>query len=328
MKKKIWAVFLILTIILGAIPVYGGNDKLPYYITVNLTDNITTVYGLDENGKYTVAVKAFTCSVGNSTPEGTFRTTQKYRWRPLFGNVYGQYATRITGSILFHSVPYFKEDKSTLEYLEYNKLGQTVSMGCIRLTVEDVKWIYDNCPTGTTVKMYRGEVSEPLVPTKPVKIDINDDRRGWDPTDPDPKNPWNRGELHEMIVEDASAEKRITTLYQDGSYFVNKAQGEFLFEEIGLSIDLPEITKKTSKGTIDFKYKENTVPLSYETQDGVAYYKLRDIALATEARLQWNKVTGRIDLSYGHQYGSGKISFIRWILGGAEKTESLSLVVV
>jgi lipoprotein-anchoring transpeptidase ErfK/SrfK len=67
----------------------------------------------------------------------------------LCGNVYGQYACRITGSILFHSVPYEKQDKSTLEWWEYDKLGETASLGCIRLTVEDAKWIYDNCAKGT-----------------------------------------------------------------------------------------------------------------------------------------------------------------------------------
>ena len=136
----------------------------PYYITVNLTDNIVTVYEQNASGAFTVPKKAFVCSGGWGTPEGTFRTTDKYTWRILFGNVYGQYATRINGHILFHSVPYFKKDKGTLEYEEYNKLGETASAGCIRLTAADAKWIYDNCPVGTTVRMYRGEVKEPLQP--------------------------------------------------------------------------------------------------------------------------------------------------------------------
>lgn len=35
-------------------------------------------------------------------------------------------------------------------------------MGCVRLTVEDAKWIAENCPEGTTVEIYDGEDPGPL----------------------------------------------------------------------------------------------------------------------------------------------------------------------
>lgn len=190
MHKKILGIFLAAVLLLPCAASAKESDTCPYRITVNLTDNIVTIYEKDSAGRYTTPDRAFVCSAGSYTPEGTFRTTNKYIWRPLFGNVFGQYATRITGSILFHSVPYLKQDKSTLEYDEYNKLGTTASAGCIRLTAADAKWIYDNCPSGTVVEMYRGNRKEPLQPEQPAKIDISDSRKGWDPTDPDPANPW------------------------------------------------------------------------------------------------------------------------------------------
>lgn len=173
----------------------SDNKSVPngtYLLKVNRTQNIVTAYSPDESGQYTVPVKAMVCSVGldGNTPTGTFSTTDKYTWRLLSGNVYGQYATRITGHILFHSVPYFTEDKSDLEYEEYNKLGQAASLGCVRLAVKDAKWIYDNCKSGTTVIIYDSSAPEPLTPPSPIKIDLSDSRRGWDPTDPDPRNPW------------------------------------------------------------------------------------------------------------------------------------------
>lgn len=187
--KRWGLLFLVLLLCFGTTAF--AAEKKPYYITVNLTKNIVTIYEKDKAGKYNVPVKAFYCSGGEETPEGVFQTTDKYEWRLLFGDVWGQYATRITGHILFHSVPYLEKDKGTLEYEEYNKLGTTASAGCIRLMVEDVKWIYDNCPAGTTVEMYRGEKEEPLTPEPTQKIDVTDTaRRGWDPTDPDPNNPW------------------------------------------------------------------------------------------------------------------------------------------
>lgn len=169
-----------------------AKDTGDYLIKVNRTQNIVTVYTKDSNGEFTVAKKAMTCSVGlnDNTPTGTFKTSDKYTWRLLSGNVYGQYATRITGHILFHSVPYFTENKNDLEYDEYNKLGKAASLGCVRLAVQDAKWIYDNCKSGTTVIIYDSTSAEPLTPPSPIRIDTNDSRRGWDPTDPDAKNPW------------------------------------------------------------------------------------------------------------------------------------------
>ena len=167
---------------------------MPYLIKVNKTQNIVIIYKQDDSGEYTVPVKAMVCSVGKegNTPSGTFKTSDKYTWRLLEGNVYGQYATRITGHILFHSVPYFEKSKDTLEYDEYNKLGVPASAGCIRLSVADAKWIYDNCPTKTTVEMYDSDKKEPLAKPSAIKIDTSDTvKRNWDPTDPDKNNPWN-----------------------------------------------------------------------------------------------------------------------------------------
>ncbi len=170
------------------------NNK-PYYIEVIRNQNVVIVYGLDNNNKYTKVVKVFICSVGKSstpTPTGTFKTSDKSSWGWLVGNLYGQYYTRITGSILFHSVPYTKKAKNTLEWDEYNKLGTGASKGCIRMTVKDVKWIYDNCPKGTTVKIYDGNLPSGVSKPNAQKISADSPNKGWDPTDPDKNNPWKK----------------------------------------------------------------------------------------------------------------------------------------
>jgi len=188
--RKIFAVILSTVMIIGCSSAVFAADTEKYILNVNCTQNIVTVYENDGSGMY-APIKAFVCSVGNDTPCGTFKTSDKYTWRLLFGNVYGQYATRITGHILFHSVPYYTKNKDDLEYNEYNKLGSTASMGCIRLSVMDAKWIYDNCPSGTTVKIYKSEASEPIKKPSVITIEVNDiEKRGWDPTDPDVSNPW------------------------------------------------------------------------------------------------------------------------------------------
>ena len=163
----------------------------PYYIKVNCEANVVTVYKKDSAGKYTVPIKAMVCSIGTATPaSGVYDISDKYTWRLLEGNVYGQYACRIVGSILFHSVPYMDKNKSTLEWWEYDKLGTKASLGCIRLTVLDAKWIYDNCIPGTKVEFYSSSTSGPLGKPTAQKISSDEAVRHWDPTDPDANNPW------------------------------------------------------------------------------------------------------------------------------------------
>ncbi len=168
------------------------EEEFPYLLKINRQQNVVTAYTKDENGEYTVPVRAILCSTGlyNATPKGTFHLSSKYIWRQLHGGVYGQYASRITGGVLFHSVPYASKNKSSLYWEKYNKLGQQASMGCVRLTVEDAKWIYENCPSGTTVEVYDSEDPGPLGKPETLKLDKDNANRGWDPTDPDEKNPW------------------------------------------------------------------------------------------------------------------------------------------
>ena len=156
-----------------------------YYIKVNKNTNVVTVYTKDDR-PYT----AFVCSAGYATPVGTFYTSNKYSWWVLDGPCYGQYCTRITGSILFHSVWYYQQNKTTQSYVQYNKLGSLASHGCVRITTAAAKWIYDNCPLQTKVIIFNGSSSDdPL--GKPAAIKVNSSvRMGWDPTDPDPNNTY------------------------------------------------------------------------------------------------------------------------------------------
>lgn len=174
-----------------------------YAVKVNRAANTITVYKRDGNGQYTIPYKAMVCSTGDATPLGTYYTyddpsnskwSPRYPWWSLYGGVYGTYATGITGAILFHSVPYYSPNRNDLEYEEYNKLGTAASMGCVRLSVRDVMWIFSHCPKGTMVEFYddAGDPG-PLGKPEPIHIDTSSPNRGWDPTDPDPSNPWNAG---------------------------------------------------------------------------------------------------------------------------------------
>lgn len=165
----------------------------PYYIKVNYGAQVVTIYSKDKDGKYTNPVKAMVCSTGTYTPKsGVYKIPAKIGWCGLMGDVYGQYTTQIVGDILFHSVPYLKKgDKSSIEYWEYDKLGTKASLGCVRLTCKDAKWIYDNCQIGTQVEFYSSSNPGPLGKPSARKIsDAPENIRGWDPTDPSSNNPW------------------------------------------------------------------------------------------------------------------------------------------
>lgn len=169
-----------------------NSDQNLYYVDVNRTKNCVTVYTYDENGEYTVPVRAMICScgAGDDTPTGEFSVFVKHRWHTLFGDVYGQYTTAFNDDILFHSVPYEQyEEPDSVEVEDYNSLGQSISMGCVRLAVADAKWIYENCDEGTTVRVYEDEESGPLGTPPSMKIN-NGKSAYWDPTDDDENNPY------------------------------------------------------------------------------------------------------------------------------------------
>lgn len=185
------------------------NPKtLPYKIMVNRAANCITVYKNDGNGNFTTPVKAIVCSTGKNvgdTPLGKFSTLISYKWLRMVDNSYGQYAYRFYGSILFHSVPYYTQDKGNLEWEQFNKLGEPASLGCVRVCVADAIWLINNCQVGTAVEVY-DDADNPGPLGKPEMIKIPEDSpyRGWDPTDPDKNNPWNNCSP-EIKVEKTSA---------------------------------------------------------------------------------------------------------------------------
>ena len=125
----------------------------PYKIVVDISDQ--RVYVGSWNGyKYKDLVRKMKCSSGKvdtPTPLGTYQAGGKaggewYYFKEF--NCYAKWGYRIVGGILFHSTTFNANKKPTNSV--YN-LGHRASHGCVRLSIDDAKWIYDNCPRGTTV---------------------------------------------------------------------------------------------------------------------------------------------------------------------------------
>ena len=102
-------------------------------------------------GSWTVD-RYFDCTVGRSnapTVSGTFRVGSRGY---SFGEEKGYscyYWTQFYSDYLFHSVLYYANTRTILD----GRLNGHLSAGCIRLQIDNAKWIYDNIPSGTTVNI-------------------------------------------------------------------------------------------------------------------------------------------------------------------------------
>ena len=139
----------------------------PYAVTVDVTNQVTTVYAPDENGNYTVPVRRMLCSTGtkaNPSDVGDWVLNGRHaKWCefPKWGNSYARYWTRINSNIAFHSVIYTAVDLNAVKISSYKALGSRASHGCIRLTVEDAKWVYENIGAGTVVSIREDLPADP-----------------------------------------------------------------------------------------------------------------------------------------------------------------------
>lgn len=131
-------------------------EPAAFAITVDVKNQIVSVYTRDEEGNYTVPVRQMLCStgkVGTDSPVGDWVLNgRKARWCyfPKWGD-YARYWTRINKSVAFHSPIYSSVSNKAMKTGSYKMLGQRASHGCIRLSVPDAKWIYDNVGAGTVV---------------------------------------------------------------------------------------------------------------------------------------------------------------------------------
>ena len=166
----------------------------PYRLRVNRTTCMVTVFAKDGSNGYIIPVKSMTCSVGlpaTPTPTGTFYIGDQDRWHILMGPSWGQYGTHVEGAgkggIYVHSVACAQANSFNLPAVEYNKLGQPASHGCIRACVADAKWVYYHC-NGSRIYIIDGVVTyhdaykgplgkNPLTPLRGAK--------NFDPTDPE-----------------------------------------------------------------------------------------------------------------------------------------------
>lgn len=160
--KRALTLLLALIFVIACVPAAQAATKTRYSITVDITNQIVTVYRYGSFDEEDI-VRQMICSsgVGNATPRGNFIMPEKRMAREreewfYFGKYecWAKYASRITGAILFHSVIY-NSTYSGPTWNSVHALGEKASHGCIRLRVPDAKWIAENCLAGTQVRIFQ-----------------------------------------------------------------------------------------------------------------------------------------------------------------------------
>jgi uncharacterized protein YgiM (DUF1202 family) len=149
---------------------YDNMDTARYKIEVDLNNQIITVYERDAAGNYTSMILQGLCTTGdaeNPTGAGTFKLghlKERFGYFVAFGQ-YAQYWTQVIRGVYIHSVMYDHRDLTTMSRSAYNNLGQALSHGCIRVMPEHAKWIYYNCPPGTTCVISRNKTKNDALVT-------------------------------------------------------------------------------------------------------------------------------------------------------------------
>ena len=158
-----------------------------------------------QDGDWT-EIRVMLCSTGRAgheTPVGNYTISDRYVYHKLGTTAatkcWGFYACRFHKSYLFHSVPISvkansaKKGHSKCDMHKFEQLGTPASDGCVRLSVADAKWVYEL--SGQSRVSVRVEDSEG--PTPPARPEVfyeepytDKNGYGWDPTDPDPDNPY------------------------------------------------------------------------------------------------------------------------------------------
>lgn len=132
----------------------GYSSKTQYLVWVNLTYQRVNIFsGSQGNWKIIRQALCGSGKAGTPTPRGVYTTSYKQSaWN--YGSYYCGPIVRFNGSsgYAFHS---------RLEYWPMNsdryydaRIGFPISHGCLRMYNDDIWWMYNNIPSGTTVVVH------------------------------------------------------------------------------------------------------------------------------------------------------------------------------
>lgn len=132
-------------------PTGGTQPDLSQYTNVSVDVDLAAQRAYVKSNGQTIYTMVTSSGMDDSTPRGTY--TVDARGLHFFNATEGMgadYWVRFYGPYLFHTVP---TGENFGDYLpdEGAKLGRPASHGCVRLSIADAKWLYEQLPDGTPV---------------------------------------------------------------------------------------------------------------------------------------------------------------------------------
>lgn len=119
------------------------------YLLWTCIDRQETYVFTGKKGKWRLK-RTITCATGKNispTTKGTFEISERGEWfytdRLKSG---AKYWMRFNNSYLYHSLA-MDENKTVID----DTLGERCSSGCIRMSLEDIEWLFNEIPSSTTV---------------------------------------------------------------------------------------------------------------------------------------------------------------------------------
>ena len=178
-------------------PIYNSNSILikgKYKVRVNKTKNVVIVYEKGDDGKYQKSVKVMSAIVGRDIRVNTeYNIGDRWLWIKNQNGNYSKFVTQVSGNVVFESIAYKKKgDLSSLNYVEFDNLGNSIDGSFIKLQYADAQWIFDNLDYDTIVEFYESEDLNGVNVPEVKKISLENDKKNWDPTYTGSESLWNK----------------------------------------------------------------------------------------------------------------------------------------
>ena len=126
----------------------GFKSDTGFFVWADISRQL--VYVFSQNGKSWSLDRIMQCSTGKNespTTRGMYMVSDRGEW--FYTEAFesgGKYWVRFNGAYLFHSIA-----MDRYQNIKDDTLGDRATAGCIRLSLEDSKWFYENIPSGTGV---------------------------------------------------------------------------------------------------------------------------------------------------------------------------------
>ena len=178
-------------------PIYNSKYTLitgKYKVRVNKTKNVVIVYEKGDDGKYEKSVRVMNAVVGRDIKnDASYNISNRWLWIKNPNGSFSKFVTQVAGNVVFESIGYKrKEDLSSLNYIEFDNLGNSIDGSFIKLQYADAQWIFDNLDYDTVVEFYESDDLNGVNVPEVKKISLENDKKNWDPTYNGSESPWNK----------------------------------------------------------------------------------------------------------------------------------------